>query len=137
MEKTDPFEDYFRNEMGELFAYFEYSPFLAVFGNILNLLLTFVWTYVDLFIMITSVGLSTQFKKINRNLMKHKGQVSRGAPTNIIEVSWIAVRKWINLKLALIKCRHCKRYALTLNNSFTDSIITCYPYQLLLEISSV
>ncbi|KAG4070182.1 hypothetical protein HA402_003872 [Bradysia odoriphaga] len=73
-EKRNPFEDYFRIELNELFAYLDYSPFLALFGKILNLLSTFLWTYMDLFIMVVSVGLSTQFRKINRHLMKFKGQ---------------------------------------------------------------
>ncbi|XP_037048444.1 uncharacterized protein LOC119082852 [Bradysia coprophila] len=84
-EKTNASEDYFRIELNELFAYLEYSPFLAVFGKILNLLSTFLWTYMDLFIMVVSVGLSTQFRKINRHLMKYKGQAM---PENY----WIEIR---------------------------------------------
>lgn len=73
--KIDPFEDYFRMELNQLFVYFEYSPYLAFFGKMLNILSTFMWSYMDLFVMVVSIGLSTQFKKINRNLMKYKGQV--------------------------------------------------------------
>lgn len=73
--KVDPFEDYFKMELNQLFVYFEYSPYLAFFGKMLNILSTFMWTFMDLFVMIISIGLSTQFKKINRHLMKHKGEV--------------------------------------------------------------
>lgn len=76
VDKVDPFEDYFRIELNQVFVYFEYSPYLAFFAKMLNLLSTFMWTYMDLFVMVVSVGLSTQFKKINRHLMKFKGQVS-------------------------------------------------------------
>lgn len=75
-KKVDPFEDYFRMELNQLFVYFEYSPYLAFLGKTLNILSTFMWTYMDLFVMVVSIGLSAQFKKINRHLMKHKGQVS-------------------------------------------------------------
>lgn len=75
MKKVEPFEDYFRMELNQLFVYFEYSPYLAFFGKTLNILSTFMWTFMDLFVMVISIGLSTQFKKINRHLMKHKGQV--------------------------------------------------------------
>lgn len=74
--KTDPFEDYFKIDLNEMFAYLEYSPLLAISGKTINILSTFLWTYMDLFIMVISVGLSTQFRKINRHLMKYKGQVS-------------------------------------------------------------
>lgn len=76
VDKTDPFEDYFRIQLKELFGFFDYSIFIAVFGTISNILSTFLWTYMDVFIMVTSVGLSTQFRKINQNLKKYKGQVS-------------------------------------------------------------
>lgn len=76
-KKTEPFEDYFRMELNQLFAYFEYSPYLAFLGKALNILSTFMWTYMDLFVMVVSIGLSTQFKKINKHLMKYKGKVSK------------------------------------------------------------
>lgn len=65
-------------ELNQLFTYFDYSPYLAFFGKMLNILSTFMWSYMDLFVMVVSIGLSTQFKKINRHLMKYKGQVSIG-----------------------------------------------------------
>lgn len=89
--KIEPFEDYFRMELNQLFVYFEYSPYLAFAGKCLNVMSTFLWTYMDLFVMIVSIGLSAQFRKINRHLMKHKGQVS--------ETSQVSSRKDTKLYL--------------------------------------
>lgn len=36
-----------------------------------------MWTYMDVFVMAASVGLSTRFKQINDNLMQHKGEVTK------------------------------------------------------------
>lgn len=73
--KIDPFQDYFVMELNQLFVYIEYSPYLAFAGKMLNILSTFLWTYMDLFVMVISLGLSAQFKKINKELMKYKGKV--------------------------------------------------------------
>ncbi|KAJ6635417.1 Gustatory receptor for sugar taste 64f, partial [Pseudolycoriella hygida] len=94
--KVDPFEDYFRMELNQIFVYFEYSPYLAFMGKMLNILSTFMWTYSDLFVIVVSIGLSTQFKKINKRLTVHKGQ-------SMPESYWIEVRSYYHHM-----CKLCK-----------------------------
>lgn len=72
---TDPIRLYFQAEQNQLFDFFEFSPFLAFVGKTMNVLTTFLWSYMDLFVIVISLGLSSRFKQINDNLMKHKGQV--------------------------------------------------------------
>lgn len=72
---SNPIELYFRIEQNQLFYYFEFSPFLAFVGKLMNIISVFLWSYMDLFVIIISLGLSSRFKQINKNLWKHKGQV--------------------------------------------------------------
>lgn len=73
----NPIENYFRIEQKQIFYYFEFSPSIAFIGKVLNIMSTFLWSFMDLFLMITSIGLTAKFQQINMNLMKHKGKVSR------------------------------------------------------------
>lgn len=62
-------------ELESLFVYTTYAPWKAFIGRIVNTITAFMWTYMDVFVMAASVGLSSRFKQINENLMKHKGEV--------------------------------------------------------------
>lgn len=53
-----------------------YRPIIAFLGKIVNVCTTFLWTYMDLFVMLIGVGLSSRFRQINESLMRHKGQVN-------------------------------------------------------------
>lgn len=48
----------------------------AFFLNFVNISATFVWNYTDIFIMIVSIGLTTNFKLINRELELANAEVS-------------------------------------------------------------
>lgn len=60
----------------ELFYVFAYSHWLAWLAKFLNILSTFIWNYMDVFVMIVSIGLSSKFRQLNDNLLKFKGMVS-------------------------------------------------------------
>ena len=62
-------------EQSQLFAFMSYSSTTAFVGKLINVMNTFVWTYMDVFVMLISVGLSSRFMQINENLFKHKGMV--------------------------------------------------------------
>ncbi|XP_055909607.1 gustatory receptor for sugar taste 64f-like [Eupeodes corollae] len=69
----DPIEDFFLRSNNQIFYVFSYSVWLAWYGKILHVLMTFTWNYMDCFVMIVSIGLTNLFKQINENMMRHKG----------------------------------------------------------------
>lgn len=75
MDKDDLFEELFRVQLSHLFIIFPYSIWIAIFGKAINVIATFCWNYMDLFIMMISAGLSTHFKQINEDLQRIKGKV--------------------------------------------------------------
>ncbi|XP_059619828.1 gustatory receptor for sugar taste 64f-like [Phlebotomus argentipes] len=74
-EKGDPVAALFKQEFTQLFAYTKYSLEKGIFAQMINTVSTFVWSYMDCFVMLISVGLSTGFKKINTQLVAFKGKV--------------------------------------------------------------
>lgn len=73
---SDPIESFFLNVMDQIFYFFDYSPWLAWAGKIENILLTFGWTYMDIFVMNVGMGLSAMFKRIQLHMEKFQGLVS-------------------------------------------------------------
>lgn len=76
-DRDDLFEVLFRVQLSHLFDVFPYSIWLALAGKVVNVISTFCWNYMDLFIMMISVGLSTRFKQINEDLQRIKGEVPK------------------------------------------------------------
>lgn len=50
---------------------------IAIVGKVTNVIATFCWNFMDLFVMIISIGLSSRFKQINKDLQRIKGQVNK------------------------------------------------------------
>lgn len=73
--QKDPIRDFFLVNLSQLFKFTSYAPWKAFLGKILNVICTFIWSYMDLFVMLISVGLSNRFKLVNEDLMRIKGQV--------------------------------------------------------------
>ncbi|XP_073838971.1 gustatory receptor 5a [Musca autumnalis] len=71
----DPIESFFVSVSDQIFIVFNYSPWLAWLGKILNVLLTFGWTYMDVFVLNIGIGLSSMFKRIKIQMERHKDQV--------------------------------------------------------------
>lgn len=51
--------------------------------ELINLSLTFTWTYLDIFIMMMSIGLSGLFDLLNQRIVLSKGKVRTGLSTCI------------------------------------------------------
>lgn len=81
--KGHPIESFFISSLSELFAIFEYSAFLAFVGKLVNVLATFAWNFMDLFVMIVAAGISSTFKQLNDDLFKYKGMVCFGFFVNM------------------------------------------------------
>lgn len=71
--QTEPIKNYFLAEQSQFFRYVEYKPILAFLGKFINSSATFLWSYMDLFVIIVSQGLSARFRQINESLARHKG----------------------------------------------------------------
>lgn len=81
LDRDDLFEELFRVQLSHLFIIFPYSVWIAIVGKVVNVIGTFCWNYMDLFIMMISAGLSTRFKQINEDLQRIKGKVKPCAKT--------------------------------------------------------
>lgn len=73
--QEEPIRNFFLAEQSQFFRYVDYRPELAVLGKIINGSATFLWSYMDLFVMMVSVGLATRFRQINESLRRYKGAV--------------------------------------------------------------
>lgn len=79
----DPIKIVLINQLKTIFYFTSYSTWKAVFGKYLNIISTFIWSFMDLFVMLISVGLASRFRQINDHLFRHKGQVSNILSTKI------------------------------------------------------
>lgn len=68
----DPIKMFFKSNFLFVFYYFEYSEIRGFVVKFINVISTFVWSYIDLFVIIVSIGLSHTFRRINNHLMTHK-----------------------------------------------------------------
>lgn len=76
LDPEDPLKEFFKSQLSQLFTFLPYSPWTAFFGKLVNVIATFCWNYMDLFVMMISIGLSSRFKQINMDLERIKGEVN-------------------------------------------------------------
>ncbi|XP_032290821.1 gustatory receptor for sugar taste 64f isoform X2 [Drosophila virilis] len=69
----DPIRNFFLLTNDEIFYVFDYSTPLALWGKLQNVYSTFIWNYMDILVMIVSIGLASKFRQLNDNLLKFKG----------------------------------------------------------------
>lgn len=70
----NPLDDYLMGSL-QFFQFVPYSIWLAIIGKIVNFIATFAWSYMDLFIMMISIALTSRFRQINEDLWRIKGQM--------------------------------------------------------------
>lgn len=90
--QDDAIDTFLKVQVSEIFVFMSYSSWLAIVGKFTNIVATFCWTFMDLFVMIIGISLSTRFKQINDDLQRIKGQVSE----------MISVRFKLNHPISLI-----------------------------------
>ncbi|XP_052856691.1 gustatory receptor 5a for trehalose [Drosophila gunungcola] len=66
--RRDPVESYLHANSAQLFVVFPYSNWLGWLGKTQNVLLTFGWSYMDIFLMMLGMGLSEMLARLNRSL---------------------------------------------------------------------
>lgn len=74
-KRSDPVESYLYGVALQLFFVFPYSNWLGWLGKIQNAMLTFIWSYTDIFLMIIGIGLSELFARLTRQLRRLVQQV--------------------------------------------------------------
>ncbi|XP_017127825.2 uncharacterized protein LOC108146358 [Drosophila elegans] len=70
---ADPIQNYFLRTNDEIFFVASYSTPLAIWGKFQNVYSTFIWNYMDIFVMIVSIGLASKFQQLNDDLRNFKG----------------------------------------------------------------
>lgn len=63
-------EAFFRSHMGFIFKTIDYNLFLALFSKWMNIISTFTWSFMDLFIIMVAIGLSNMFRRLNDFLLR-------------------------------------------------------------------
>uniref|UniRef100_A0A336KT66 Gustatory receptor n=1 Tax=Culicoides sonorensis TaxID=179676 RepID=A0A336KT66_CULSO len=56
------FEDFFRGHLSHIFAIFNYNIPLVIIGKYFNIISTFAWSFMDLFVILNSIGMAHTFK---------------------------------------------------------------------------
>lgn len=68
-------QELFEIQIPFIFTLTELTWWKAILCKWFNIVVTFAWSFMDLFVMIVSVGLAAQFKQLNTDLKRAKGQV--------------------------------------------------------------
>lgn len=63
-------EAFFRSHLGFIFNKIPYNFYLAIFSKWLNIISTFTWSFMDLFIIMIAIGLSNMFRRLNDFLLR-------------------------------------------------------------------
>jgi gustatory receptor len=71
----NPLAYFLQNQFGFIFNYLPFYVEFGIFNEIINMTFTFGWNYMELFIMITSLGLFTRFEQLNDRMHNFSGKV--------------------------------------------------------------
>ncbi|XP_030372204.1 uncharacterized protein LOC115622411 [Scaptodrosophila lebanonensis] len=64
------FENYIKQNYDYVFQILPYSPFIGAYILLVNVTCTFIWNYMDLFIMMISKGIAYRFEQITARISK-------------------------------------------------------------------
>lgn len=73
--KRDPMLVLFETQVPLIFTLTELTWWKAILSKWFNIVVTFAWSFMDLFVMVVSIGLASIFKQINIDLQQMKGRV--------------------------------------------------------------
>lgn len=73
--RKDPLKELFETQVPLIFTLTELTWWKAILSKWFNIVVTFAWSFMDLFVMVVSIGLASQFKQINTDLQQMKGRV--------------------------------------------------------------
>ncbi|KDR23821.1 gustatory receptor for sugar taste 64f-like isoform X2 [Zootermopsis nevadensis] len=94
--KAELIELYYLMDYSYVFQFVKFSPPLAVLCEIVNFFASFYWNFIDLFVMVLSMALSSRFRLLNNHLRLALGKVKP-------EEFWREVREDYNSLSVLTK----------------------------------
>lgn len=62
--------------LSQIYAELPITIFTVLWAEYMNISFTFVWNFIDIFIIIVSIGVAAQFEKINKRLEFFRGRAS-------------------------------------------------------------
>ncbi|KAL2714282.1 LOW QUALITY PROTEIN: gustatory receptor for sugar taste 64f-like isoform X1 [Vespula squamosa] len=71
---SDVIAEYFQSQFPQVFSRMSYSLWKAILVDIVNMLSTFSWNFVDLFLILVSMALADQFQQLNSRLNSVRGK---------------------------------------------------------------
>ncbi|XP_043675729.1 gustatory receptor 5a for trehalose-like [Vespula pensylvanica] len=71
---SDVIAEYFESQFPQVFSQMSYSLWKAILVDIINMLSTFSWNFVDLFLILVSMALADQFQQLNSRLNSVRGK---------------------------------------------------------------
>lgn len=90
------FKAYITSHLQHTFALIPYNDFLGFIAEYFNFSLTFHWSFIDIFIMVISIGISYNYDKINNRIKYFYGR-------SVPEEMWSEVRQNYNEISELLK----------------------------------
>lgn len=75
IQVENPIEYFLKIQFGFIYANLPFSLPIGLFNEIMNMTFTFGWNYMELFVIMISLGLSTRFHQINQRIDKFRGKV--------------------------------------------------------------
>lgn len=71
----DPVAGFFERQLIQLFSLTKYELWKGLFGKTVNVMAAFVWNYMNIFVMMISIGISSRLRQLNDELHRVKGKV--------------------------------------------------------------
>lgn len=101
-ETNDPIQNFFLLTNDEIFYVLDYSPTLAMWGKLQNFYSTFIWNYMDIFVMVISIGLASKFRQLNDNLLTFKGMVRERERESHLSYMCCGILRFLNCSTCLL-----------------------------------
>lgn len=73
-QNKDQIKAFFLSQLSQFFKVTDYSLWKAILGKYANILCTYLWTFMNIFIIIIGVGLANRFAIFNNDLKRIRGQ---------------------------------------------------------------
>lgn len=99
LETSSPieqFEHWVVGNYSHIFAVLPYNVWLSVCLLLINFSFTFAWNYMDIFIMLISIGLATRFQQINQRLarLNYASGAAEAVPAATLQPAvWLEIRQ--------------------------------------------
>ncbi|XP_076665648.1 gustatory receptor 5a for trehalose [Andrena cerasifolii] len=115
---------YFQSQFPQVFSKISYSLWIGIIVDIINILSTFSWNFVDLFLILISLALADQFRQLNSRLYSIRGKyhfVVKAMP----EWWWAEARSDYNHLASLTRQLDSHISAMVLLSFATDLYFIC------------